>query len=287
MNTIPSADAAARLLYLVAHPDDAEFLGGGLATLHARRGSVVKFVSLTNGDAGHHLHAGPQLAERRRKEAEEAAAVIGATAEVWSHHDGCLQPTLELRWQVVREIRRFKPDLVLTHRTNDYHPDHRAVGTVVQDACYLVTVPALAADTPALARDPVVAFLPDRFTKPVPLAGDVVLDVGECADTIVEMLACHRSQFFEWLPFNLRIADQVPEAETAGSDRARRAWLKTWYLDHLRPQADRYRRELVARYGESHGRRIEFAEVYEISEYAAPLNTALEDRLFLKRKREA
>ncbi|HVA45008.1 MAG TPA: PIG-L deacetylase family protein [Pirellulales bacterium] len=267
--------SAVRLLFLVAHPDDAEYHGGGLAAMHARRGSVVKFVSMTNGDAGHHLQAGPELARRRREEAERAAAVIGAAAEVWQHHDGCLQPTLDLRWQVVREIRSFKPDLVLTHRTNDYHPDHRAVGTVVGDACYLVTVPALAPEVPALARDPVVAFLSDRFTKPAPLAGDIVVDVGSYLDQIVDMLACHRSQFFEWLPFNQGISAEVP-ADEAGQ----RDWLRRWYLDRLRPQADRYRRELIARYGDPRGRAVEFAAVFEISEYAAPLDAMWRQRLF-------
>lgn len=263
-----------RLLFLVAHPDDAEYHGGGLAALHTRRGNTVKFVTLTNGDAGHHRQAGAELAARRLQEAEAAAAVIGAQAEAWQHHDGCLQPTLELRWQVIREIRRFQPDLVLTHRTNDYHPDHRAVGAVVQDACYLVTVPAIVPDSPALARDPIVAFLSDRFMKPAPLAGDVVVDVGPYVEVIVDMLACHRSQFFEWLPFNQNVAHLVPEGE-----EARRQWLRESYLTRLRPQADRYRSELIARYGER-GRQIEYAEVFEISEYAAPLDSISRARLF-------
>ena len=275
MNGPASQIAAMRLLFLVAHPDDAEFHAGGFAAMHAQRGNIVKFVSLTNGDAGHHLRPGPALAERRRKEAEAAAKVIGGTAEIWPHHDGCLQPTLELRWQVIREIRTFKPDLVLTHRTNDYHPDHRAVGTVVRDACYLVTVPALAPEAAALARDPVVAFLPDRFTKPAPLAGDVVMDVGPYVAQIVDMLACHRSQVFEWLPFNQGVADQVP-ADGSGQ----REWLRDWYLGWLRPQTDRYRQQLVARYGDERGRQIEFAEVFEISEYAAPLDETMRERLF-------
>lgn len=263
-----------RLLYLVAHPDDAEYHGGGLATLHTRRGNTVKFVSLTNGNAGHHRQAGAELAERRLQEAEAAAAVIGAQAEVWQHDDGCLQPTLELRWQVIREIRRFKPDLVLTHRTNDYHPDHRAVGMVVQDACYLVMVPALEPATPALARDPIVAFLSDRFTKPAPLSGDVVVDVGPYTDEIVAMLACHRSQFFEWLPFNQNIAHLVPVGEQAQCE-----WLRDSYLSRLRPQADRYRKELIARYG-ARGEQVMYAEVFEISEYAAPLDSVSRARLF-------
>ncbi|HUY32745.1 MAG TPA: PIG-L deacetylase family protein [Pirellulales bacterium] len=268
-------DAAPRLLFVVAHPDDAEFHAGGLAAMHGARGHVVKFLSLTNGDAGHHQISGPELAARRRTEAEAAAARIGGTAEVWDHHDGRLEPSLELRWQVVREIREFAPHLVLTHRTNDYHPDHRAVGQVVRDASYLVTVPALVPDTRRLDRDPIVAYLPDRFTKPAPLAGDAVIDVGPWIETIIDMLACHRSQFFEWLPFNRGVAGEVP-ADEAG----RRRWLGDWYRGLLRPQAQRYRTELIARYGAKRGEEVEYAEVFEISEYASPLDDAARERLF-------
>ena len=80
--------------------------------------------------------------------------------------DGALQATLELRQRVIREIRGFRPDLVLTHRTNDYHPDHRATGQVVQDASFLVRVPRIVPEVPVLQRDPVVAFMSDLFTKP-------------------------------------------------------------------------------------------------------------------------
>ena len=268
-------DHPPRLLFLVAHPDDAEFHAGGLAAIHAELGHAVKFVSLTNGDAGHHAMSGPALAARRRRDAEAAAARIGGAAEVWEHHDGRLEPSLELRWQVVRAIREFAPDLVLTHRTNDYHPDHRAVGQVVRDASYLVTVPAIVPDAPELRRDPIVAYLSDRFTKPTPLAGDVVIDVGPRVETIIDMLACHQSQFFEWLPFNRGVAGEVP-ADEAG----RRRWLGDWYRGLLRPQAERYRTELIARYGTERGKEIEFAEVFEISEYASPLDDAARERLF-------
>ncbi len=264
-----------RLLIVAAHPDDAEFHAGGLAAIYRSLGHVVRFISITCGDAGHHQMSGPPLAQRRRDEAATAAAVIGAECEVWQHADGQLEPTLELRWQVIAALRRFAPDLVLTHRTNDYHPDHRAVGHVVRDASYLVTVPAIVPEAPALKCDPVVAYLPDRFTRPNPLRGDVVLDVGDHLETIVDMLACHASQVFEWLPYNRGVLNQVPRDE-----HQRRAWLRGWYLDYLRPQADRYRPELIATYGAVRGAAVEYAEVFEISEYAAPLDSAERRRLF-------
>ncbi|MBL9124864.1 MAG: PIG-L family deacetylase [Planctomycetaceae bacterium] len=267
--------APLRLLILGAHPDDAEFHAGGLATIYRRREHLVKFVSLTNGAAGHHQRFGPELVAIRFAEAQRAAELIGAECDVWDYPDGELVPTLELRRQVIAEIRRYQPDLILTHRTNDYHPDHRAVGHVVRDACYMIGVPAIVPEVPVVARTPVVAYLPDRFTKPTPLAGDVVVDVSGEIETIVAMLACHESQVFEWLPFNLGIADQVPP-----DDAGRRRWLRDWFANYLRPAAERYRSELIRAYGPVRGSQVRYAEAFEISEYAAPLDAAMRERHF-------
>jgi LmbE family N-acetylglucosaminyl deacetylase len=253
-----------RLLILGAHPDDAEFHAGGLATLYRRLGHTVRMVSVTNGAAGHHRHWGQELALRRRAEAAAAGAVIGAQYVTWDFPDGALEPSLTAREAVIREIRAFRPDLVLTHRPYDYHPDHRAVGHLVRDASYMVTVPAVCPDVPILRRDPVVAYMPDRFTRPCPLRPDVVLDVGPYIETIVTMLACHESQMFEWLPFNQQCEHAVPQ-DAAG----RRGWLRSWYLKILRPAADRFRPALVQYYGPQRGLQVEFCEAYEISEYAA------------------
>lgn len=264
-----------RLLVLGAHPDDAEFRAGGLGAIYRDLGHVVKFVSMTNGDAGHHILRGEALAARRRKEACAAAAVIGATHDVWDRHDGWLQPTFELRSQVIREIRTFKPDLVLTHRPDDYHPDHRACGNVVRDACFTVTVPAIIPDTPALRRDPVVGYLGDEFTRPTELRPDVVIDVGAKLETIISMLACHESQLFEWLPYNERVEDKVP------SDPAeRRTWVFEFYAGRLKENAARFRQRLIETYGAERGSLVEWVEAFEISEYAAPLDEAARRRLF-------
>lgn len=264
-----------RLLILGAHPDDAEYHAGGLASIYRQLGHEVKMVSLTDGSAGHHARTRKELAEIRRQEAAAAAACIGAAHEVWDHPDGLLLPTLTVRDRVIREIRQFRPDLVLTHRTNDYHPDHRAVGQAVQDASFLVRVPLVVPEIPALPRDPVVAHMVDLFTKPCALAGDVVLDVTDRMDTIVAMLACHRSQVFEWLPYLAGITGQVPAGE---ADRL--AWLRRWFSEMVRPRAERYRKELIAAYGLERGSQIEYAEVFEISEYGSPLDESARRRLF-------
>lgn len=264
-----------RLLILGAHPDDAEYHAGGLAALYREHGHTVRMISVTNGAAGHQTLHGPELTAIRRHEAAAAAARIGAQSAVWDYPDGFLEPSLEVRARIIRELREFQPELVLTHRTSDYHPDHRAVAHAVRDASYLVTVPAVVPEVPILRRMPVIAYLPDRFTRPAPLVGDVVVDVGPVLETIVDLLACHASQFFEWLPFNLERLDEVPPGAPE-----RRQWLHGWFTGHLRPAADRYRRELVATYGPVRGSEIAWCEAYEISEYAAPLDAAARERLF-------
>lgn len=264
-----------RLLILGAHPDDAEYHAGGLASIYRELGHVVKMVSLTNGAAGHHQRPPAEMAVIRRREAAAAGGVIGATYQTWDIPDGELMPSLEVRRRVIREIRCFAPDLVLTHRSGDYHPDHRAAGQLVQDASYLVTVPNFLPDTPALFRDPVVAYMPDLFTRPCPMIADVVLDVTDRVDTIVAMLACQRSQVFEWLPYEEGILETVPEDEGE-----KLVWLRRWYRRHMLPRAEHFRQELIAAYGQQRGRQIEFVEVYELSDYAAAADAAARRRLF-------
>lgn len=263
-----------RLLILGAHPDDAEFHAGGLAAIYARAGHVVKMVSVTDGGAGHHEMETERLVQLRRDEAARSAAVIGAASEVWNFPDGRLQPTLEVRRRVIGEIRAFAPDLVLTHRPNDYHPDHRAVGQAVQDASYMVTVPKVVPEVPILARDPVIAYMVDLFTKPYALAADVLVDITREIETVLAMIACHGSQVFEWLPFNQGVLDMVPTDEAG-----RRDWVRRMFTEYARPRADRYREQLRAAYG-AEGERIECVEIFEISEYAAPLDEDLRRRLF-------
>lgn len=268
-------DSSLKLLILGAHPDDCEFHAGGLAARYRRLGHGVKMISVTPGDVGHHEISGPPLAKIRTAEAAAAAAVIGAESEVWPYPDGSLTPSLDLRWKIIREIRTYRPSVVLTHRPNDYHPDHRAVGQAVQDASYMVTVPKLLPDVPIMAKDPIVGYLPDKFTKPTPLQPDVVVDVGDELETIVDLLSAHESQMFQWLPYNRGVLDEVPDGP-----EARRAWLRHWHGERLREQADRFRKELIATYGPERGAQVEYAEAFEISEYASKLSPEAKARLF-------
>ena len=265
---------APRLLILGAHPDDAEFHAGGIASVYRAMGREVKMVSVTDGGAGHHIRTSAELVRLRRDEAAAAGRVIGAVYETWDFPDGALQPSLEVRHRIIREIRQFKPDLVLTHRPNDYHPDHRAVGQCVQDASYLVKVPLIVPDVPALKRDPVVAYMPDLFTKPQRMQPEMILDIADQIDTIVAMLACHASQVFEWLAYEQGLLETLP-----ADDAGRIAWLKAWYTNYIRPRVAHFRDEISRAFGDA-GSPLEFVEAFEISEYALRPDATLLQHLF-------
>jgi N-acetylglucosamine malate deacetylase 1 len=264
-----------RLLVIGAHPDDAEYKAGGLAALYRRDGHGVRFVSLTNGEAGHHEVWGPSLVARRTAEAKAAAEVVGLETEVWDNPDGRLVVTLERREAVIRLIRSYRPDLVLTHRPNDYHPDHRAASLLVQDAAYLLTVPAVCPDAPHLPQDPVIAYLSDDFTRPYPFAPTVVVDVGPVWEQKVAMLHAHASQFYEWLPANMRRWADVP-----AGDEERRAWLSERIDELSGTLADRFRDRIVSTYGDAEGRTLRRVEAFEGCEYGSPLDEGAIARLF-------
>jgi LmbE family N-acetylglucosaminyl deacetylase len=264
-----------RILVIGAHPDDADIKTGGTSAQWCRLEHVVRLVSLTNGQAGHQTMYGPELARRRRAEAKAAAAVIGAIYEVLDLPDGELDDRLEYRQHVIRLIRTFRPDLILTHRPTDYHPDHRFTGLLVQDASYLLTVPAICPETPHLQRSPVILHFSDAFTKPCHFEPHVVVDIQGEFDRLVGMLHCHQSQFYEWLPYNADYLDLVPADEAA-----RRRWLAERIGRRIRPLADRHRDLVLNTYGPERGARIRLIEAFEVSEYGAPLDDVARARLF-------
>src|SRR3984893_16875908 len=139
-----------RVIAFGAHPDDCDIRAAGTAALFAKMGHAVRFVSVTNGDAGHQTMKAAELAKRRLGEAKESARRLGIDYQVLDNHDGELLPTLEVRKQVSRQIRQWNADIVLAPRPNDYHPDHRYTGVLVQDAAYMVVVPNVTPDVPPL-----------------------------------------------------------------------------------------------------------------------------------------
>ena len=245
-----------------AHPDDAEFFAGGTAIKWVLLGHRVLFVSMTNGDVGHHEMSGGILARRRAAEARRSAALAGVSERVFDYHDGEFMPTLEARKQIVRLIREFEADIVMTHRPCDYHPDHRYTSMAVQDAAFLVTVPCFCPDSQALRRNPVFLYLMDEFRKPYPFQADIAVAVDDVMDKKWALLDAMESQVYEWLPWlEGRLAD-VP-ADPARRPPFMRAMWDPFFLE----PATRARDSLSAWYGPERAQEIRYAELFEICEY--------------------
>ncbi|MBJ7882116.1 PIG-L family deacetylase [Gelidibacter salicanalis] len=242
-----------------AHPDDSDNKMGGTAALFAQMGHRVKFVSVINGDAGHYEKGGGHLAKIRRKEAQEAGKRLGIEYTVLDNHDGELFPTIEVRHQVIREIRKWDADIVLTHRPVDYHPDHRYTGVLVQDAAYLVIVPNVTPDTPPLKKNPVFLYLQDHFQKPNEFKADITVDITSVFDKKMDALDAHTSQFYEWLPWTAGKLLDVPKTEKEKREFLNKGW--------SRPISDKTRASLTKWYGSQKAMKAKHAESFEICEY--------------------
>ena len=247
-----------RVIAIGAHPDDCDIKAGGIAAKYAAAGHKVKFVSVTNGDAGHQAEGGGMLAARRRAEAAESGRRLGIEYEVLDNHDGELVPSLDVRLQIIRRIRAWNADIVIAPRPNDYHPDHRYTGMLVQDASYMVTVPNIASDTPAIRKNPLFLYFSDRFTRPQPFRPDIVVSIDDVIDKKYAALDAHVSQFYEWLPWHAGTLDEVPK-----DPQKRLEWLKS-ARRFVMPEA--WREAARARYGDT-ASRVRYAEAFEVTEY--------------------
>lgn len=263
-----------RILIIGAHPDDPEVTAGGTAVYWVRSGFRVRYLAMTNGDTGHHLQGGGVLARRRRAEAAAAAALIGAESEVFDIHNGALLPTLENRERLMRELREYQPDIVLTHRLWDYHPDHRYAAQLVHDCAFSVTVPNVLALTEPLRRNPIILYLQDRFQKPYPFQPDVIVDIEPVLREKVAQCACHESQFFEWLPYSAGYEGEIPTGKEERLD-----WLTGRLQERFEKATGAWRDSIIERYGET-GKRIRYAEAFEVCEYGSPLTPEKERELF-------
>lgn len=270
-STAPAApnrpdDGKLRIIVFGAHPDDCELDAGGCAILWAAQGHHVKFVSTTNGDIGHSKMAGGPLAKRRTAEVKAAAKILRVEeSQVLDIHDGELMPTLENRKKIVRLIRDWNADIVISHRSNDYHPDHRYTAILVQDAAFMVTVTHFCPDVEALTKNPVFLYSADRFQKPNPFEADIVVGIDKVVETKVEAIWQLESQIEStWATGGFERVIPVPKS---GPEREKRhkAFVEGQLRRYRRPE--RYRKTLRELYGREEADKIKYVEAFEICEY--------------------
>ena len=273
MTTASAQDSTKiRIIMIGAHPDDCDQDGGGTAILFAKMGYAVKFVSVTNGDAGHQTMKGVELAKRRFAEAQEAGKRFGVTYDVLDNHDGMLMPTLDVRLQIIKKIREWNADVVIAPRPNDYHPDHRYTGVLVQDAAYMVAVPNVAPETPALKKNPVFLYFQDGFQRPNPFRPDVAIDISGVFQQKIHAMDAHESQMYEWLPWIGHYLNTVPQNK---NDREK--WLAQTRAVKITPAV---RASLEKWYGKEKAAQVQHAEAFEICEYGNQPNDEEIKRLF-------
>ncbi|MBP1839890.1 PIG-L deacetylase family protein [Formosa algae] len=251
-----------RIIAIGAHPDDCDMKFGGTAALYAQLGHKVKFLALTNGDAGHQSMGGGVLGKRRRAEAKKAGEALGIEYDVLDNHDAELIPNLNVRHQVIRKIREWDADIVLGLRPNDYHPDHRNAGIVVQDAAYLVIVPNVTPDTPALKKNPIFLYMQDGFQKPYPFSKDIAVVIDGVMDKKEKAFASHESQVFEWMPWLMGMT----ESDIPTGEKERLSWVNTTYLKETKLD-ETGKATLKKWYPETDASKVKYVEFFEICEY--------------------
>ena len=170
-------------------------------------------------------------------------------------------PTLANRLKVIREIRKWKADIVIAPRPNDYHPDHRYTGILVQDAAFMVIVPNIAPEVPALKKNPVFLYSEDNFQKPNRFDPDIAINIDSVFDQKIYAMSAHESQFFEWLPWLSDELDKVPILE-----KDRLEMLAKW---RYKPLAKNTIECLAKWYGEKKASMTKYAEIFEICEYGS------------------
>jgi LmbE family N-acetylglucosaminyl deacetylase len=272
-----AAEAPLRIIAFGAHPDDCELDTAGSAAKWSALGHKFKCVAVTNGDIGHWGIAGGPLALRRRAEAKEAARILGIETDVLDNHDGEVMVTLENRRAIARAIRDWQADIVISHRPNDYHPDHRYTGVLVMDAAYMVQVPYFTPEVPPLTRNPLFLFSEDRFQKPNPFTGDIVVDITDVVEKKLAVVEAMPSQFYEGGCCD-KPAGGLPQ-DAAGKE-ARRQEVRDAFTARFASTADRFRKRLVETYGPERGAQVKYAEAFEICEYGRQPDPGEIRRLF-------
>lgn len=197
-----------RAMFIFAHPDDIEFGVAGTAAKWVKQGSEVIYVLITDGNVGSHEEGltPEDVAAIRREEQVAAGNVVGASCIFLGYHDGLLQPTLELRKDLVRLIRKHKPNVVVCGDPTMYfpndtyinHPDHRAAAQAALDAVFPASEMNLL--YPDLAQQGLEGHQVNYVYVHWGQEPNVFIDISETIDLKIEALRQHKSQLGDWNP---------------------------------------------------------------------------------------
>jgi LmbE family N-acetylglucosaminyl deacetylase len=246
-----------------AHPDDCEIFAGGLTVLLRQSGHKVTYIVMTNGNAGHYKMTKDVLQAVRFAETRKVAACLDIDYEIMNIDDGCVEPSLRNRQMLIRLLRKYQPDIIITHPSDDYHPDHRYTSQLVTDTAYVLNVPLYVPDVAAMKKPVVYCHM---CSKPQP--GTVTVLVPTDKVMAQKILAVHQntSQIYEWLPWTENVDPNIiPEDEQGRIKYLKNRWLPEW-----EKAAINFRNQLE-HYNAGNER---FVEAFSASRYGFPLTQA-------------
>ncbi len=242
-----------KVIVIFAHPDEGEIYAGGITTLYTQRGHEVKFMSLTNGDAGHYAMQAKELAERRYGEAMHAKEILSLSEyEVLDYHDGVLENTEELRKKVASSIGDWDADVVFTfYPARGGHNDNMTAGWIVRDASLLLDE----------AQMPVFIYMRDFHTASFSYIPDFAINIDEVWETKLAACGAHESQVIEYNPEMEGVLDEVRASKEIQEDFL---FHNTIPFSIVRPNNFL---ALEKWYGKELAKEVRYVEEFEIAEY--------------------
>lgn len=252
------------VIVIVAHPDEGEEYAGGTAALLSEAGHRVKFLSMTNGDVGHWRMTKEEIARRRHTEALAAGKILDVTYEILPYHDGELENSVEVRKRVVRAIREWNADLVLSIKPmfGGGHPDEMASGIAVQQGAGLASAPLFMPEVPVLRKRPIFLYMRDYYSNVFPHTPDLVIPIDRTIEKKLLSFDAHVSQFYEFTPWQKGILSEVP---TGWEERKK--FLQKHYQEDIAISKE-MRAWLINWYGAEKGKSFEYAEEFELPHFS-------------------
>lgn len=242
-----------RVMMIFAHPDEGEVYSGGITALYTQLGHEVKFLSLTNGDAGHFSMNPEDLAKRRYEEAMKSKEILKlAEYEILDYHDGNLKNTPEIQQIVATRIAKWEADVVFTfYPAQGGHNDNMTAGWIVRDAVSLLPDNEL----------PVFMYVRDFHTSSFIYIPDIAVAIDEVWDLKLAGLGAHVSQVLEYNPY---LMGTFQEVQASKELQAEYLFNNAYDWSHITP-------EIMATlrywYGEDKAGKVKYVEAYEVAEY--------------------
>ena len=218
------------LLVMTVHPDDAELGAGGVIAKYVAEGKTVGIVDLTLGELG--TRGTPEI---RAQEAQDAAKILGvAVRENLRLRDGFFQNNEEGQKEVIKAIRKFQPEIVITNAWEDRHPDHGRASKLVNDALFLAGLRRIETELDGQAQEPFrprlqLQLIQDKYIHP-----DILIDITKYWDIKERSILAYTSQF------NVENQDDEPQTYISNPD----------FMDSTKARAHEFGRSIQVKYAE-------------------------------------